>query len=195
MAKDAPLLRQEHLQQLEPFCRGLTSSLAQSGLSAEEAAAAWRVGVSAECVQCGIRLFGEELYALSQPPSPTYASPKIGRLRLGDCAREGCNSYYYRLMFYPQPKVDWPKILGSIKTEENPPAEERPHIPKSLLLQARALGLLKRRVWLALGIIVLLLVARQVYRGGSIPLVREPENFRIGTDPQHERSQRGSYPR
>lgn len=195
MAEDTALCRQEHLQNLERFCQRLGSSLAESGLTPEECEAAWRVGVSAECVQCGIRLYGEELYALSQPPSPAHASPKIGRLRLGDCAREGCNSYYYRLTFYPHAKVDWQKMFDDINAEENSGPEERPHPWKALIRHAHVLGFSNRRLWLALGIIVLLLVARQFYRGGSIPLVREPENFRVGSDPQHELTEPGSVPR
>jgi hypothetical protein len=36
----------------------------------------------------GTRISGKELFALSQPPTAERATAKIGRLRLGDCARK-----------------------------------------------------------------------------------------------------------
>src|SRR4051794_32043454 len=85
-------LHQEHLKNLAPFCQAFGQALAGAGLGPEESVAAIRNGVAAECIQCGIRLSGEELWALMQPPAEKDPNPKVERLRLGDCARKGCDS-------------------------------------------------------------------------------------------------------
>jgi hypothetical protein len=184
MNETLPTIHQEHLLKLEPFCRGLAEALGRAGLAPDMIEGTMRASVSAECIQCGIRVSGEELYALSQPPSPELASAKIGRLRLGDCARQGCDSYYYKLAFQNHPGLDWPKLLAQI---QSPAAEEaKPNAPTLELKAATKLvasSIWARRLGIALAALVVLLLVRQWHSGGRIPLIREPEHFRIATDP------------
>ena len=180
MNADQLLIRQMHLQKLEPFCQALDQALARAGLAPEQAHELWRVGVAAECTRCRIRIYGEELYALSQPPSEEYANAKLGRLRLGDCARSGCDSYYYRLTFFPCPEVNWAEILAAIERDPEGPAgqkagEPAPNSGWRLLLRWPV----TRRVSVALALVVMLLVFRQWYIGGRIPLLREPHKFQV----------------
>lgn len=171
--------RQEHLQRLYPFCQGLDKALAQAGLPPEKSLEVWRAGVAAECVQCGINVSGKELFALSRPPSAELDSAKISRLRLGDCARKGCTSYYYRLTFRPFQELDWPEILGQAETIEHEPPEQMPGKPA---LSTRGLLIFwsvpaARRVGGALLLVLLVLIVRQWYIGGRIPFLHEPEKF------------------
>src|SRR5512144_1325961 len=104
--------RKEYLLVLEPFCRALHQALLDSGADHQLAANAMRISVSAECVGCQIQVSGEELFALSQPPSAEHATAKIGRLRLGQCARQGCDACYYRLEFRAHPPFVWHAVLA-----------------------------------------------------------------------------------
>jgi hypothetical protein len=177
------LTREEHLQKLEGFCTALHEVFTRGGLSPDQSQEVWRVGVAGECTRCGIHVYGEELYALSQPPSEKYANAKLGRLRLGNCARDGCNAYSYRLAFYPYGELDWPEILanvGSHKEEAGAkPAEEFKlahswsFVSQSSLVRQAALGLL---------LVGVLLMVRQWYIGGRIPLLREPHKFQVAPE-------------
>ncbi len=178
MTADQPLSREQQLQKLESFCRALNGLFARAGLTPEQSEEVWRLGVAAECSRCGIRIYGEELYALSQPPSEKWANAKIGRLRLGNCARDGCDAYSYRLTFYPYGDLDWPAILASVDGTKEEPAPQAAgqstrRMGWGLVWQSSA----ARRVGLGLGAIVLLLLVRQWYIGGRIPLLREPQIF------------------
>ena len=187
MSQQLLTVRQEHLQNLAPFCRCLVDALQGTGLPPDEVLGALHDTVTAECVQCGIQVSGEELSALAQPPSPEHASAKIGRLRLGDCARKGCDSCYYRLSFQAHPKVDWPSLLSQIEVIPQNQVEQ-PSAASAWKLAGglRVLRSVPRRAWIALAVVLVLLVVRQWYSGGRLPLIREPENFKIQPAPEAE---------
>jgi hypothetical protein len=177
------LTRQEPLQSLASFCQALDGVFARAGLTPEQAQEVWRLGIAAECVTCRIHVYGEELYALSQPPSEKYANAKLGRMRLGDCARQGCNSYSYRLTFYPYANLDWQALLARLDAQgqatDQPGAQESTirHAWRRLLQSPKA-----RHAILGLVLIVLLLGVRQWYIGGRIPLLREPQKFQVAPE-------------
>lgn len=169
---------QEHLQKFEGFCAGLFRTMLQCGLSAEQAGGVFCANITAECVQCGMEISGVELLALAQAATePEH--PKLKRLRLGDCARKGCNSYYYRFRFEPCSSLDWPILLPRIEQELQAP-QKRPG-DSAVATPARGFWIpsFPRRGWVALGLILLILFVRHWHRGGRIPFVREPENFRV----------------
>ncbi len=179
----SPLVREEHLQKLAPFCRALGEALKQAGLASDQAEAVWRTSVTGECVLCGIRVTGDELSALTRSPDKD-PSEKIERLRLGDCARRGCDSFYYRLTFQTHPPLDWTKVLAQVETINDVPAEEAPDEATDATVPERpARSGLVRRLCIAVAIVVVLLLARQWYLGGRIPLVREPEHFKVDPAP------------
>jgi hypothetical protein len=180
MTQELSTERQQPLPKLEGFCRALCEALHPTGL---ELPKVFDASITAECVRCGIRISGVELFALSQPPSEELSSAKIGRLRLGDCARQGCNGYEYRLTFRSLPTLDWPKLISqadAIQQEQSPEYAVATKATKRLHWRGTA-----RRVGVALGVVLLLLVLRQLYLGGRIPLLREPEHFRVTIDPNH----------
>jgi hypothetical protein len=183
MAANGPVTREERLPKLGGLCQALEARFALAGLAPEQSQEIWRQGVAAECVRCGIHVYGEELYALSQPPSEKYASAKLGRLRLGDCARQGCNSYTYRLTFYPCAALDWQALLASLASQEAEAGKQNGGESLArqgwrLLAQSPSV----RRAALGLVLIVLLLAVRQWYIGGRIPLLREPEKFQAAPE-------------
>jgi hypothetical protein len=183
MGEEPVIVREEHLLKLAPFCQALGEALGGSGLAPDQALGVWRAALTAQCARCGIPISGEELFALSQPPGEN-PSPKIRRLRLGDCARPGCDSYFYRLSFRAHPALDWPALLA--RTEAIRAELERPVSGRSgaaPFAKAVLHAGLTRRAAIALAVLLLLLLARHWYGGGGIPLLREPEHFRVAPAP------------
>jgi len=185
--------RQQHLQTFQPFCSAIHESLGQVGLKSEEVMEVFRVALSAQCVQCGIYVSGAELFALSRQSLEGGDTPKIKRLRLGDCARKGCDSYYYRLSFEPIAGFDWPTLLARADSARHEPTTTISATTAVPMVAKAPLQLvISRRAWIALGVILLLLVIRQWYRGGRIPLIHEPEHFRVDPAPQEETERDGT---
>jgi hypothetical protein len=181
MYSEVAITTKEPLLRLQILCERLYQEIRKHGLTHEEAFAVLHSSVSAECVDCGIMVSGEELFAVSQPPVETETSPKIARMRLGDCARKGCNCLYYEFTFKPYPRVDWPSLLEQAKVVKEDKGSEAINGRKLL----RALSVhwnrgLARRIALAAILVVALFVAHQYRYGGRIPLIREPERFRVG---------------
>lgn len=183
--------RLEHVQKMAGFCGGLAQVLRKRGADGEQTSELFRLGISAECVQCGIRVAGEELFNLAQPGDPNDHQ-KIKRLRLGDCARYGCDSCYYRIRFWPVASLDWSSLLSEMEApQEETVASNR---AKTSLSTFRTYFFVPSpRMWMALGVLVLLLVIRQWHLGGRIPLLREPEHFRVDLEPQESQEVQGPH--
>ena len=171
------LVREEQLQQLESFCRRLVEALGRAGLGPEKSFEKMHASLTAECVKCGFRVSGEECFALSQVADDEGLIGPIRRLHLGYCARPGCESYSYRLSFQRHPDVDWIAILSQVEHIKEEQAGK-----SAAVRRAASLDVI-RRVGLALVVVVLLLLLRQWYFGGRIPLIREPEKFRVDPAP------------
>ena len=184
VSRDTAIIRQAEISKLPALCRALVETLTRRGLGPESALAAWRAEVAAICPRCGISVSGAELFALAHPPAAETSSAKIGRLRLGDCARSGCDSYHYQLTFKMHGEFDWMDILsqaeGILHDQEHPAGSNATqrhgvsHLARLLWRSRRA-----RRFCIALAAVLLLMLARQWYVGGRIPLLREPEHFRL----------------
>ena len=189
MTQEPLTIHQEYLYKLASFCTALDDALRQGGLNPDESLAVWRAAVSAECTGCAIQVSGEELYALSQPPCPERATAKIGRMRLGDCARQGCEACYYRLTFQNQPGIDWQKVLSEIeRIRQEQPKFVSGRTSNGHPWRVQMLSGLALRLGLALILIAMLLVVRQWRQGGRIPFIREPEHFRVDPAPQEQLS-------
>lgn len=191
MSQETAIVRQEELRKLQAFCRALAEALRRGGLGPENVVAAWRAGVAAECPRCGISVSGDELFALSQPPAAEHGSAKIGRLRLGDCARSGCDSYHYQFTFKVHGQLDWSALVlqaEAIQQEQDHPAgsDAPQRLVGSSLASLLWASRRARRLWVALAAVLLLLLIRQWYLGGRIPLIREPEHFRVDPAPPDE---------
>jgi len=171
------LVQEEQIQQLETFCRRLVEALSRAGLDPEKSFEVSHASLTAECVKCGFRVSGEVCFALSRAADGEGLVGTLRRLHLGDCARPGCESYSYRLSFQRHPDVDWIAILRQVEHIKEEQAGK-----SAAVRRAASLGVI-RRVGLALVIVALLLLFRQWYFGGRIPLIREPERFRVDPAP------------
>ena len=101
------------------------------------------------------------------------------RIAKGYCARRTCDSRFYQLTCNPAPGVDWSPIFAikegyvSAPEEINPEPAEAPRDRKRPILLAAG----------AVGVILLLALAWQLYAGGSIPFIRQPEKFQVDVMP------------
>jgi hypothetical protein len=171
------LTLQVPLVRLEGFSRSLEQVLADLYID-PDLALIWRRHISAECPRCGILVCGEELRALAFTPCPELASLKLGRLRLGDCARTGCESWHYDVHLWHQEGIDWAGILEAAENLARPPGPRRSSWFYGLrLLSCR----LAPRASAFLSLLVVLWLVRQLYQGGRIPFFREPEDFNVET--------------
>ena len=171
------------LIRMERFCRALERALT-AACTLSDSTRIWRLYVSAECPVCGIQVCGNELRALAFDPCAEMASAKIGRMRLGDCARSGCGALYYSVHFWNQEEIDWRTVVGETEEAERDTGMSLKATGQRWLTGSGALAAgYAVRAAAVLGLIFTLWLAREFYLGGRIPFLREPEKFRIDTTP------------
>src|SRR5688500_16037766 len=95
------------IKEVAEFGRSLAQTISTQP-EADRLRAAIDQALSAECVQCGIRLSGSELLKFAEDTSD---DSRVERLRIGYCARNGCDSLFYRVTCAPHPQIDWPGLL------------------------------------------------------------------------------------
>ena len=158
--------RQESIERLPALARHLHAL--QPSLAARQLAL--RDVASIECLQCGIRLNGEELLGLM---AAEVSEPRLARLKKGYCARQGCDTRFVAVHLREVPGHAWPADWEADQTPEElaPAIPVRPRWEKELLR--------RHGRPLLMGIVVIggLLLARHWYQGGTIPYLREPEKF------------------
>ncbi|MBX3744003.1 MAG: hypothetical protein KF833_01715 [Verrucomicrobiae bacterium] len=141
-----------------------------------------------ECVQCGMKVSGEALMALTAPPPDEGQDPRVERLRQGYCARKGCESYFYRLSFRPWPGVNWPSVIARIHDEAGGAERKDNAVPAVVpMVRRQFLSQAVLRGGIALGALAALWLARHWHRGGRIPYLREPERFEVDVLSAEER--------
>jgi hypothetical protein len=181
MPHSDPIIRQEHLHGLPHFCLNLAEALKRMLPDEARRRTLARTSLSGECVLCGLNVNGEELLEVGASEAEAEAAnAKIARLRQGYCGRNGCDSCFYRLTFYPHPDLDWTLAFTQSETVEEEQREEA----KAEVAEARALKRAQRwklggRVLVGLVVLCVLYMIRQWYTGGTIPILREPEKFRV----------------
>ena len=180
MEQQTILTRHERLGRLGELCQAIATSLQRAGLSSDLVFLSFRDLMSAECAQCGTRVPGEELYVLTQPSDGKDLSVNLRRLRLGFCAQSSCQSFHCQLTFRSGEKIDWTARLALADRIVQDLEESRAGRGKRWRLA------LIRPIAIAVGALLLLLLLRQLYVGGRIPLLREPEKFRVDPDPTGE---------
>src|SRR5688572_8698514 len=95
-------------KELVEFGRSLARTVARYK-EADRLRAAVDQALSGECVQCGIRLTGWEILQFGEEVS---TDARVERLRTGYCARNGCESLFYRVTCAAHPDFDWPELLN-----------------------------------------------------------------------------------
>lgn len=200
-----PALGNLVLRLLAPPTPGVTPSSTTTATSALETL---RSRASATCVQCGITIRGDELLALVPSASDTGTpppSPRVARLRLGYCARQGCDSTYYsvRLPFPPGTECPRHPVAGGAEpsgTGRPNPVGGRRTLRLAVAALADSLRAGGFRLAWAATVLVGLAAFRHWYTGGTIPILREPERFEVEVAPDpprpmaHRARRSGSIP-
>jgi hypothetical protein len=181
MSSKTVLTRQLHLCELVQLMTGLVAAIKQSTASAEKVTLAVQTALSAACVQCGIRLNGQELLTLGCQTPATATEIKISRLLQSYCARNGCESRYYTVVFGDHIDLDWPKLLSGAEStaKEGDEAEQTTNWAAANAHRLDQRKRLAMRAAIGVGMLLLMLLIRQWYLGGRIPVIREPENFKV----------------
>ncbi len=175
--------REEKISRLERLIDALEVA---SERLAQERGAALPLGMAlrAECVRCEVEVAGSDLLRLAQVPS-TDDTDWLKRLRNGHCVNPRCSATNYRVHFLRHPEIEWPTLFAQ-GNEPTPPMPAEESETEALKKPARA-TLPRNELLIRIGILLLLLltvfVIRQMYFGGRIPIVREPEKFKLGTLP------------
>jgi len=174
---DAVYQCQEHLHNLCRFSQSMMQRIEASGNTPRVLLEAAYGSLSGECIQCGFRISGEELLSLSSSELDDKASPRLKRLRLGYCARNGCDAVYYRISCTGHPDINW---LSFFQKQDLPTINFSRSETSRLKPIHFSLGkFLDWRILITAVTLLVLILLRQYYRGGSIPFLREPENFKV----------------
>ncbi len=178
MPETPVLTRQVDLRLAVAFAQSLVAAV-RSAAGSADALAILRSGVHAECPQCHLRLFGEDVLALAGSEAPqAEVSPKLHRLAQGFCGRQDCEALFYEFTFDPAPPVDWAAVLAQVDGAVTPEASEAGAAETALADQkAIAKKRTRLRVLAGLAVVLLLLLARHLMTGGTIPFLREPRRF------------------
>src|SRR5687767_12138410 len=101
MAETWTQTSQVTIKDLADFGQSLAATVARQP-EPDRLRAAIDQALSAECVQCAIRLSGSEVLKFAEETSD---DARVERLRVGYCARNGCESLFYRITCAPHPQV------------------------------------------------------------------------------------------
>ncbi len=190
MSNLEPIIRQEPLPGLPQFCAHLAEALKRIVPDDARRQAVAQTSFSAECVLCGLTVSGVELLEVgADEVAGGAANPKLARLRQGYCARNGCDSRFYRLAFQPYPGLDWNQaFVQSASVQEEEREEVRAERAAAQALRRVQRWKLAGRLVLGLVVLGMLYVIRQWYVGGTIPILREPRHFQVDPGSLQQRS-------
>lgn len=94
------------LESLPAIPGALTRAMGALGIAGNSMEPLLSGCMEAECATCGILIRGPELLATAIA-GELAGDSKAGRLRLGYCARKGCDSRYYIIRFCRADGVNW----------------------------------------------------------------------------------------
>ena len=140
--------------------------------------------LAAECLQCGMKVSGEELRQLATMDlEKVVEDPKLERLRLKYCARNSCESRFYRVDIEPDSELHW----ASIKEQLAHAAPEVRESKAKVELPKFRFDLSGNRGLFLAGFLVFAVIAFFVIRhwvfGYRIPLIQEKHEYRVVQPP------------
>jgi hypothetical protein len=139
--------------------------------------------LAAECLLCKMKVTGSELRQLATAdPEVAVEDPKLERLRLKYCARNGCESRYYSIHIQPDSDLHWVTIKNALLQTTADIKETRPR--RRLSLPSLPKITLGRHGFLfvsvaALAAVVMFFLVRHFVYGYRIPLIQEKHEYRV----------------
>jgi hypothetical protein len=171
------------LQQL-PECHGsVARALGEAGISGQEIGVIFANGLRATCVGCGMVLSGEELGRLTVTAGESGETaaalpPKLERLRLGFCPRNGCEARFYTLQLDPLPRGDAGQVIARAGEILRGEAAGKPMIAIDLPKARRQVQRLAVIVGLTL-LVAFVLFRLVFYHSQPIPFVKPSSPFQV----------------
>jgi hypothetical protein len=179
-----PVTREIHLQQLRPFHESLIAALGEAGVGGMELAEILRRQVTADCVQCGVRVTGEDIAAaLAAEDAKSAANPKQARLLQHYCVRKDCPSYFYRFTFEWQAGHEWEKLLA--RADQLRTGREETKRLELQLVDTRAREARRKRLLqmaAILGAVMMLWAAWRWWITGTPPGVKAKPRYQVNPD-------------
>ena len=167
---------QVHVERIGPLYTGLAAALTEAGFSGSQLNEIVSKHIRGECVQCGIRITGDDMARVALAGDKTeMPDSRLDRLRQGYCARNGCNSYYYRFHFDDYLDLDWTKIrekAGHLAAAKQATIEKETSATtiRNWLLIRLAVGL---------GVALILLLFWHIRYYGYVPVLQKPHKYSI----------------
>jgi hypothetical protein len=176
---------QIRLENLVRLHAALASSLSETGINSCQLNEIFSTHVRAECVKCGMHITGDQIGQIAVlEEDASLSCPKLKRLRLGYCAREGCESYYYAFHLQAHPNIDWAAVIE--KAHRFAIALEKVAQQEQKQQRKWKQNWLRNRVAWAMISIVAILLFRFVMVHGHLPFTDKPQKYKI--DPASTRS-------
>jgi hypothetical protein len=134
--------------------------------------------VRAECPRCGIEVTAEEIGQIAITEDyKQLPHPKLQRLRLGCCAREGCDSCFYAVHLENQQGVNWEIVEEkalSLLAAKSAAAQEAQQREKN---RERRLRLLRNALASLIGLVLVL--AWFMAQHNRLPFARQHHKYRV----------------
>lgn len=170
------------VQDLPKAFHAVACALGEAGIGGQQLLAVFATGVRATCTGCGMSVTGGELSELmvaATEEGEHRLPPKLERLRLGYCPRNGCEARFYTLELSPAGKFEPGSVLARAKVimdgERAPLISLRPAVTPETRKATRRLALI------ALGTLFAAFVAYRLiyFRSQPIPFVEPKSPFTV----------------
>lgn len=116
------------VEELTALHLGLARAFGEVGVGGKQLEDVFELAVTARCLGCGIEITGTELGRIAVAGEGVVnPEPKLERLRLGYCARNGCTTKFYSIHCERLPGIDTEKVLArAIELRHQPAPEPEP---------------------------------------------------------------------
>jgi hypothetical protein len=166
------------VEDLVRFQASLACALSEAGISGSQLNQIFSTRLRAECAECGIQITGDEIVHVAVAEEATeLPHPKLKRLRLGYCAREGCESYDYRIHLEDHPGVDWTTVTEKAHQLELAAKAAASEEEKRRARQKQ--NQRTKRVVAGLSVVIALLLVSFLTRHGRLPFTKKPHKYEI----------------
>ncbi len=160
----------------------LACALGEAGVGGQQLPPVFANGVRATCAGCGMNVTGSELSDLvvaGAGDGDHRLPPKLDRLRLGYCPRNGCDARYYTLELGPGGTYSPAAILDRARSIMA--GERQPLIPLGTSATPATRQASRRLALVALGTLFAAFVAYRLiyYRSQLIPFVEPKSPFQV----------------
>lgn len=159
----------------------LARALSEAGVGGQELTGVFATGLRGTCVGCGMTITGAELGEVTMAAAEEgqhRLTPKLERLRLGYCPRQGCEARFFMLELAPHGRFEPAKVTARAQELLSGSSSRLVFTPTVSPETRRKFG---RLVLIALATaLVALVVWRLVfYRSRPIPFVKPQSPFTV----------------